>query len=321
MIFYKPEKKDEARKDLLARFNTPYKRFLYLDREQILNSLACLQGGDIDSILESSLTEGGWHAGGGLSLGGKVEGGLKRGKEARRELKLRQNVHSAITQLVTALESAEAIAHFDEPSDVSDLKENLVVQFEARLTPLRVNNPNPRVESGFWDKLLGRVDPSEILARQQAVMFGDRSIGQAEVRSPELEAVTSTEIERESKLILLELESRWLLIRDVAEFSRYAVIVGQVSGVSREEGEHIIVKGGRAWVGEREDEGDDSVEPHEWTTPKSPSSVPEYGLSGGPEVSGFGDASRTKPGPGVPHVEPSDSQAAQVLVRPICIYK
>jgi hypothetical protein len=70
----------------LSRVERIHRRFLYLDGNEVLFSLASLRGGEVASILETSLKATGGNAGTKLSLlGASFDFGGKKGSETRRE--------------------------------------------------------------------------------------------------------------------------------------------------------------------------------------------------------------------------------------------
>jgi hypothetical protein len=105
-----------------AVLQTLYKEFLYLDGADTLNALASLQGGEVVELVRKV----GQETEGGLNFGLRVhfvEAGLtgKKAKHVEQEVRLRQNEHSAIGHLLSAL--ADLTSQQDGKLDEGDVVE------------------------------------------------------------------------------------------------------------------------------------------------------------------------------------------------------
>lgn len=124
-----------------------YKRFLYIDEKEVLNSLSGIQGGEIDQIFQR-LGEGG---DGGLGFdvavdvpgigraGGKAS--KNKNKKLEQEILRKRTVQSATVALLDHLHENEAIGIIEgayTPEIYEELEENMPVEFQAdiRIHPL-----------------------------------------------------------------------------------------------------------------------------------------------------------------------------------------
>jgi hypothetical protein len=83
-----------------------YRRYLYLDEEEVLNSLTAVHGGEVAQATQRILNAG--EGGGGVALAAwvaNVEASGRKSHEIEREVTLRQTAHSAVTALLSALDA------------------------------------------------------------------------------------------------------------------------------------------------------------------------------------------------------------------------
>jgi hypothetical protein len=119
-----------------------YKSFLYLNGDEVINSLSALQGGDIDEVLTRSGEEGTGELGGEIGIASvKAKGGKKRSRKYEEEVRRKRTEHSAAALLLDKLHAEEAIGIVQGdygPSVYQDLEEHMLLEFQAgvRIHPL-----------------------------------------------------------------------------------------------------------------------------------------------------------------------------------------
>jgi hypothetical protein len=114
-----------------------YRSFLYLNGDEVINSLSALEGGDVDEVLIRQGSEGGGELGAELGVGpAKAKGGRKRSHKFEEEMRRKRTQHSATAVLLKRLHDEDAIGVIegDYGEDVySDLEENLLLEFRAEI--------------------------------------------------------------------------------------------------------------------------------------------------------------------------------------------
>lgn len=124
-----------------------YKRFLYIDENEVFNSLSGIEGGSIDEILQRMGEEG--DKGLDLEVGAnvptigsaKARSSKKKSQSLEEEIRRKRTVHSATVTLLDKLHEKEAIGIIEgryTPEVYEQLEENMPLQFEAevRVHPL-----------------------------------------------------------------------------------------------------------------------------------------------------------------------------------------
>ena len=129
-----------------ARLKKPkaraYRSFLYLNGDEVINSLSALEGGDVDEVLVRHAEEGGGDFGGELNLPpAKARGGRKRARKFEEEVRRKRTYHSAATLLLKKLHEEEAIGVIEGEYGAAvyeDLEEHELLEFQAeiRIHPL-----------------------------------------------------------------------------------------------------------------------------------------------------------------------------------------
>ena len=129
-----------------ARLKKPktraYRSFLYLNGDEVINSLSALEGGDVDEVLIRHSEEGGGEIGAEVGISpAKARGGKKRVKRFEEEVRRKRTYHSAATLLLKKLHEQEAlgIVEGDYGSAIyEDLEEHelLELRAEIRIHPL-----------------------------------------------------------------------------------------------------------------------------------------------------------------------------------------
>ena len=124
-----------------------YKRFLYINEADVLNSLSGIEGGAIDEILRTVAEEG--SKGLGLDVGvdvpgvggAKAKGDKKKSQKLEEEIRRKRTVHSATVALLDKLHTKDAIGVIEgsyTPEIYEQLEENMPIEFKAdiRVHPL-----------------------------------------------------------------------------------------------------------------------------------------------------------------------------------------
>jgi hypothetical protein len=214
-------------KQNLSEVDQIFRRFLYLDGDAVLNALAGLQGGDVTSILESSLKVFGGSAGLGFSImGAGINFGGKSRRDTTREVHLRQTVHSAVSVLLDKLYDGGGIGLVTSQGTVAPAHENKVIQAEAAISiPERKSVAVP----SRWAMPLRSRRAREFQALQESTSDGL-------VASASLAASTAASPDA----MLLALRGKYLLADTVAEFGRLATLVGQVALVAGDDEELYV---------------------------------------------------------------------------------
>jgi len=249
-----------------------YRRFLYLDADQVLSSLSGLGIGRVEQVLETSMQgrSGDFRVGFAASM---LSVGIGRAgaREITQQLTRRQTIHSAVNTLLSTLTESDGLVQLRAPSNLV-LTENSLVEFDAdiSLVPIRtdkereagalMSNADRRIR---WDRLIRRsqaVKESEpdtlisiadhrtrwdrLIRRSQAVVAVQRLLARNEdlnrigLAAP---CLTGQDDGRTQRMVLL-LQSRYLLMSDPRDFTRRATVVAQVEVVARED-EEIVLRG------------------------------------------------------------------------------
>lgn len=124
-----------------------YKRFLYINEGDVLNSLSGIEDGAIDEIIQKMGEEG--SKGLGLDVGvdvpgvggAKAKGDKKKSQKLEEEIRRKRTVHSATVALLEKLHNEDAIGVIEgdyTPQIYEQLEENMPIEFRAdiRVHPL-----------------------------------------------------------------------------------------------------------------------------------------------------------------------------------------
>jgi hypothetical protein len=288
-----------------------YRRFLYLDSEDIVNSLSSVQGGLVEKATERVLESAGKNLGGSLAAGGaRLELGGKKGRDVERQMELRQTVHFAVSALLDELEGAREIVHASAVG-LGSIEENALLELHADLYLCRSERSQARAleedaNRSLWERLFGRSDPQSALRKQG---LGAEVIAIADVTDAGW------------KPVVLRLQSEYLRV-DPSHFCRRATIVGQVEGRPQQDELVKVIDdgdGSRASIAKRND---------------ATREIRFTGIGGGlPQSSSHMDVQSISmrdfdgwlPNGGADGLPNGDAdgqmQIDTVLVRPLCIYK
>ena len=207
-----------------------YRSFLYLDGDEVLNSLSGLEGGEVDEVLTRIGEEGGGELGAELGAGPvKAKGGRKRGRKFEEEILRKRTEHSAATALLRLLHEQEAIGVIegDYGTDVYDeLEDHMVLEFQAevRIHPLHQVISAAR----GWIKLAPDFGTSqgEIREMRETLKLMEM-IGQPGGADKTFLAFAETTGTKGDHKLVLPIHERHLLV-PLDEFSGRATFVAQV---------------------------------------------------------------------------------------------
>lgn len=117
-----------------------YRRFLFIDGNEAVNSLSALEGGSIEEILSRAADEGsgGGEFGAGIGFSGaKVEGkiGKNKARKYEEEILRKRTEHSAITLLLEKLHNNEEIGDIEAytPDVHEQIEEGELYEFKAEI--------------------------------------------------------------------------------------------------------------------------------------------------------------------------------------------
>jgi hypothetical protein len=222
-----------------------YKRFLYIDGNEAVNSLSAIEGGSIEEILSRAAEEGsgGGQLEAGLGFSGAKVGGKAQKKKARRyeeEILRKRTEHSAVSILLEKLRGGDEIGIIESytPDIHEQIEEDELYEFKAeiRLHPFHQFVSIVQGWSETGENLDG--DPQEIeelveIARQAENLFHGKNKDQkALVVFAEMEGVMS-----EYKLVVPIKRSGLRVPLD--EFSGRATFVAQVER-KLEDGDRVL---------------------------------------------------------------------------------
>jgi hypothetical protein len=220
-----------------------YRRFIYLDGDQVLSALSGLGIDQVDEVFETSVTAGGGDFRAGIAVSA-AQIGFSRGRkrEIQKQLTRRQTIHSWVNVLLATLKDNGGLAQLD-PAAIATLTENKLVQFDADIDLLPL--PGQEDLGGLLSTGDERSRLERILRRSQAIVAAQkraRAYSQATRIGTATLCLPGNEKNQADRLVLY-LQSRYLLITSPAEFSRRATIVAQVEVVTKSDEQVTVEKG------------------------------------------------------------------------------
>lgn len=222
-----------------------YRSFLYLNGNQVVNSLAALQGGEIDEVLTRSGEEGKGGVGGELGASPvKGKAGKTRSRKFEEEVRRKRTEHSAATLLLEKLHEEEAIGIIEGdygPGLHDELEENMLIEFQADVVihPLHQTISAARA----WLKAAPGFGASkQELAEMRETVSMLEALGQSQQATNRTFLVygQTSETTAEHKLVL-PVEERYLLV-PLDDFSGRATFVAQVDRVLDDDEEVLAIR-------------------------------------------------------------------------------
>ena len=215
----------------LKAYRPVYRRYLYLDGEEVLNGLSGILEGEEVERLETVVKDLGANAGVKFSfLGAGVDFGAKGQRQTRRELRFKATTHSRVAQFVRELEKREGIADLRQKDDLDDVLEGTLVRLRARLSVIGEGElvlPSPR---RFLDRLLGW-DPFTDAADKNVDALGHAS----RVAVVDFECTPAQHI-------ALELSATSFVVERLEDFVGAVTIVGLVDWKCANGDQQVLVK-------------------------------------------------------------------------------
>jgi hypothetical protein len=194
-----------------------YKRFLYLDTEQAVNALACIEGGAIEERSEKIFQEKGGDFGLSFALGSaKIELGGKGRKSVEEEVRRKRTAHSAIAELLVRLRTSGDLRRVD-PNSERGLEENELIEFSGNIE-LWPPGPWPieRLPSGL------RSDLKRLARREDTSIARRRDLGLPRSFTARLPMSSTRHV------AIMPMHWQYVVARHASEFSRRVSVVGQV---------------------------------------------------------------------------------------------
>lgn len=225
-----------------------YKRFLYIDENDVLNSLSAMEGGAIEEILQNIAKESSSGLGGdlGVDVPGafsvKGKGGKEKSRRIEEEIRRKRTVHSAAVALINKLHEDDAVGVIEgnySPEIYEQLEENMPIQFEAEI---RIHPLHQLVSfTQGWAQLaedfgLSKREVNEFtrVARQiESAFHGKNKDKQVLAIFAETEGITDSQYK-----LVLPIQTRHLLV-PLDEFSGRATFVAQVDRIL-DDGEELL---------------------------------------------------------------------------------
>lgn len=317
-----------------------YRRFLYIDSEEVINAAAVLAEGEELELLRTTTKSLGTDLGVKFTLfGGGINVGGKGGRETMEQLKLRRTVHVQVDHVLEEFRAKKQLAVITSPADVDELYENLLLECDVDLgegleeagSPLRPEQQQTSVSRRLtWG---GWRTPAVEEVKKWEHHLGPRRHLKATVLDRDMR---SAEPGDDRSHVLLLLETRSLLVRELSDFCRRATVVGQVWRMAAP-GHVIAVANGRLVETEppRQPSADVATVADAATTSANP---PDNNLSQMPAAenpddtgrrrwwqwwpsrAGMNDNPVDRPATPTKPDTPDDDQA-RVLIRPLVIFK
>ena len=221
-----------------------FRSFLYLNGDEVINSLSGLEGGDIDEVLTRVGEEGDGELGGEIRAGpAKAKGGRKKTRKFEEEIRRKRTEHSAATTLLRKLHEQDAVGVIEGAYGAEvhpELDEHMLLEFQAsiRIHPLHQMISAARA----WQKMApefgasreevrGMTDTIKLLEAIAQPAGGDRTFL----------AFAETSGTTDGYKLVLPIYERHLLV-PLDDFSGNATFVAQVDRVLKGGDEVLAVR-------------------------------------------------------------------------------
>jgi len=219
-----------------------FKKYLYLDSEQVLNALSSLQGGDVDEVLTrtTDAKDGEF----GVSVGaGPIRGksGRKHADNYQEEMTRKRTEHSAATLLLTKLNDADAIGRLTRFGAVehAQLEQGMLLEFSADLRLHPLHQVATAVRS--WEAVARKFGGSkeDLAAARTLLSMLELLLGGSEGRRVLAYAVLP-DADDDHRLIL-NLSRRYISVSD-DDFIGHATCIAQIENVLSGDDESLAVR-------------------------------------------------------------------------------
>ena len=212
-----------------------YKRFLYIDGSEVLNTLAALEGGAAEEVIQQTHDEGSLNVGLAIKQWAGVEIGAGKKSTLQQEVRLKRTAHSAVESFLAELEQGGGMGFLSRRCSDEEwgrLEENMVLRVDAFLdVVVEGNRPLAEPELSFFQRLFGQEPPAPEPDRWViALADGDRDPGR----------------------LVMELEGTWLVAKS-EELARAATVVAQIDRILRDGEKGSLAHDGTLSFGESDD--------------------------------------------------------------------
>lgn len=222
-----------------------YRSYLYLNGDEIINSLAALEGGDVDEVLVRQADEGTGEAGGEANLGiARGRGGRKRVTRHEEELRRKRTEHSATALLLRKLHEEEAIGVVE-----GDYGETVYEQLEEHMLlelmgDIRVH-PLHQMITAARSFLLAASDfgisAAEIREMRSVVALLEKIAQAGDDKTRTFLIFAETAGAKDGFRLVIPIHERYLLV-PLDDFTGRATFVAQVDRILRSDEELLALR-------------------------------------------------------------------------------
>jgi hypothetical protein len=221
-----------------------YRSFLYLNGDEVLNSLAGLEGGGIDEVLIRKTEEGGGELGAEAGISGaKIRGGKKKQRAFEEEVKRKRTEHSAATILLRRLHEEDAVGVLEGSygKDVyEELEEHMLIEFQAEI---RIHPLHQVVAAGrAWIEVAAGygVGQAEIKEVREVIKVLEM-LSQTKGKNQTFVVFAESGPESKDYKLVVPVHEKHLLV-PLDEFSGRATFLAQVDRILREDEEDMAIR-------------------------------------------------------------------------------
>ncbi|HEY6149615.1 MAG TPA: hypothetical protein VIW19_03775 [Gaiellaceae bacterium] len=190
-----------------------YKRFLYIDGSEVLNTLAALEGGAADEVIQQTSDERNLNAGLAIKEWAGVQIGAGKKSALQREVRLKRTGHSAVEAFLAELDQEGGMGFLRRRCSGAEwdrLEENMVLRVDAFLKVVHEGTrPRPRPRPGFFQQLFQQ-EPDEPAPERWIVALADGDC--------------------DPSRLVMRLEEEWL-VAEPDELERGATVVAQIDRI------------------------------------------------------------------------------------------
>lgn len=208
-----------------------YRSFLYLNGDEVINSLSGLEGGDIDEILVRSGEEGGGEVGGELGFSGaKAKAGKKRTHRYEEEIRRKRTEHSATVKLLEKLHEQEAIEVIEGNYGreiYEELEEHMLLEFQADIRVHPLHQAVSAAQAFLNAAPAFGTSKEEMRGLRETVQLLEAIAHPGAARDRTLLVFAEAGAEDSDLKLVLPIQTRHLLV-DLDDFSGSATFLAQV---------------------------------------------------------------------------------------------
>jgi hypothetical protein len=224
--------------------NNLFRTFLYLDAQEVVNSLSALEGGEVDEVLTRIAEEGGGE------LGGEVAAGPIRGRAGKRkqrkleeEVRRRRTEYSAASALLRLLHEQEAIGVLSGSYD-QDVYEQLEEQMLLELRGnIRIHPLHQMLSAGrAWLAAAPTfgIPKADIQTARELVQIFE-AMSQSTGERLTFLAFVETSADQATYRLVVPIQEQYLLV-PLDDFVGRATFVAQVDRILRDDEELLALR-------------------------------------------------------------------------------